>query len=193
MPSEGDAENLTIEAVLGGHAGWYVLDWVMANSRSDFFSAVELQHHCYTLEAEKSVSGALQGLIFLLLYTVVKQIHNFKIVPVERAVGTSANSPIVRMRTSYQSFIVTFSFLFAGSSSSVLPAARDYPYPRQQEAKHSLFHRGVGACDTNRKDTRNCSWQKSATPEKKDNWCFFGHYWPVPVLGIMTLSASAVR
>lgn len=150
MPSEGDAENSTIGAVLGGRAGWNVLDWVMANYRSEFFSAVELQHHCYTLEAEKSVSGALQVFIFLLLYTVLKQIHNFKIVPVERAVGMSANSPIGRMRMSYQSFIVTFSFLFPGSSSSVLPAARDYPYPRQQEAKHSLLHRGVGACDTNR-------------------------------------------
>lgn len=51
---------------------------------------------------------------------------------------------------SYRSFIITPFFPFPGSSSSVLPAARDYPYPRQQEAKHSLFHRGVGACDTKR-------------------------------------------
>lgn len=69
MPSEGDAENSTIGAVLGGRAGWNVLDWVMANYRSEFFSAVALQHHCYTLEAEKSVSGALQVFIFLLLNT----------------------------------------------------------------------------------------------------------------------------
>lgn len=50
-------------------------------------------------------------------------------------------------------FIITLWFLFAGSSSSVLPAARDYSYPGQQEAKHSLFHRGVGACGTNRTQT----------------------------------------
>lgn len=66
-----------------------------------------------------------------------------------------------------QGFSITLSFLFPGSSSSVLPAARDYSYPRQQEAKHSLFYRGVGACGTNRTQT---AFGITLSPWEKDDW-----------------------
>lgn len=83
---------------------------------------------------------------------------------------------------SQESFIVTSFFLFLGSSSSVLPAARDYPYPRQQEAKHSLFHRGVGACGTDK--TQQTALGTDLPHLRKRQLCSCRCFWPAPVLGI---------
>lgn len=87
-----------------------------------------------------------------------------------------------------QGFSITLSFLFPGSSSSVLPAARDYPYPGQQEAKHSLFYRGVGACGTNRTQTafgKPCHPGKNMTGVSSDCSCA-GEFWPSVLLQFVT-------
>lgn len=86
-----------------------------------------------------------------------------------------------------QDFSITLLFLFSGSSSSVLPAARDYPYPRQQEAEHSLFHRGVGACGTNRTQT---GFGITRRPGKKMTGVSL--HWLLLCWGIPALNASAV-
>lgn len=108
----------------------------------------------------------------------------------------SASCKTASMTVSQQGFIFTHFFLFLGSSPSVLLAARDHPYPRQQEAKHSLFHRGVDVCDANRtpKTPTNptCSWHKSATLEKRKTGVSSDISGLFLFRGVMALSASAV-
>lgn len=136
----------------------------MTNSRFNFFSAGTNQHHCSTWNLKRVITSTTSSIIS----TAVIQCIEYTAATCPRELYHQL-SHSQDENEFLQGFNITLLFLFPGSSSSVLPAARDYPYPRQQEAKHSLFHRGVGACGTNRTQT---AFGVTLSPWEKDDWCF---------------------